>query len=210
MSILSGHDKVDKYKKTAEGYKLESQTTYADTVLLNDGQTLEEYLDSPEKKYLTSTDPTIYGGWDETSQETTDPRIVFTHNREHSGVEFVKFLGVNLNNLDLYYQNTSSDKKTSILTEDNYAQKTNLSHLHVSSFYYGNSATSVSFPLPTTEQGKRMIVVFTSKGTIILCVNASGLVSYTSPDGITITYSNSKFTFSGLGWYENTFVIYNY
>lgn len=42
MSVLSGFFKTKKWRKTPEGYKLQSEWTSAQTVEMNDGHTLEE------------------------------------------------------------------------------------------------------------------------------------------------------------------------
>ena len=44
MSILSGFFKTKKYRKTEDGYKLQSEWTSASTVELADGTTLETAL----------------------------------------------------------------------------------------------------------------------------------------------------------------------
>lgn len=43
MSILKGFIKAKKYRKTIEGYKLESHWTSSETVEMNDGRTLQEF-----------------------------------------------------------------------------------------------------------------------------------------------------------------------
>ena len=44
MSILSGFFKTKKYRKTTDGYKLESNWTSGNTVELDDGNTVQNNL----------------------------------------------------------------------------------------------------------------------------------------------------------------------
>lgn len=46
MAILSGFFKTKKYRKTSDGYKLQSEWTNSETVEMSDGSTLKEAADS--------------------------------------------------------------------------------------------------------------------------------------------------------------------
>lgn len=60
MSILSGFFKTKKYRKTADGYKLESNWTSGNTVELDDGNTVQNNLGAI-KGITTSTSVTETG-----------------------------------------------------------------------------------------------------------------------------------------------------
>lgn len=46
MAILSGFFKTKKYRKTSDGYKLQSEWTNSETVEMSDGSTLKATTDS--------------------------------------------------------------------------------------------------------------------------------------------------------------------
>ncbi len=56
MSILSGFIKEKKYKKLSEGYKLVSQHTQSDTVVMRSGETLETALNGKSLRFLSQAE----------------------------------------------------------------------------------------------------------------------------------------------------------